>query len=58
MTDYSVLHPAFCIMDRMIEPEPEQPAWKKRAVEIEYWIVTAVVTGAFVVGLIAAVRAL
>jgi hypothetical protein len=42
----------------MIEPEPEQPAWKKRAVEIEYWIVTAVVTGAFVVGLIAAVRAL
>ena len=45
-------------MGRMIEPEPEQPAWKDRAVELEYWIVTVFVTGAFVVGLVAAVRAL
>lgn len=45
-------------MDRMTEQEPEQPAWKREAVEIEYWILTVFIAGAFVVGLIAAIRAL
>ena len=45
-------------MDQMIEPEPEQSARTNWAIEIEFWLVTALSTGAFVVGLIVAVRAL
>jgi len=35
---------------------PAEPNWKDRAEAVEYWLVTAIVAGSFVEGLIAAVR--
>ncbi|WP_446543321.1 hypothetical protein [Sphingopyxis sp. LARHCG72] len=35
-----------------------EPKWKRRAVAIEYWLVSALVAGSFVAGLIAAIRSL
>ena len=33
-----------------------EPKWKARAVAIEFWLLTAVVAGSFVAGLVSAVR--
>lgn len=33
-----------------------EPKWKTEAVALEYWAVTAFIAGAFVVGLLSAIR--
>lgn len=42
-----------------MEPQnPDEPGWKQRAIAIEFWVLTAFVGGAFIVGLIGAIGAL
>lgn len=36
----------------------QEPKWKRRALAIEYWLLTALVAGSFIAGLIGAVRSL
>lgn len=50
--------PQICIMTKMEHPNSDEPRWKERAVAIEYWVLTAFVGGAFIVGIIGAIRAL
>lgn len=50
--------PLFCIMIRMARQNPDEPRWKQRAIAIEFWVLTAFVGGAFVVGVIGAISAL
>ena len=50
--------PLFCIMLGMEPQNSDEPRWKQRAIEIEYWVLTAFVVGAFVVGIIGAISAL
>lgn len=35
-----------------------EPKWKRRAIAIEFWFLTALVAGSFVVGLVSAIRSL
>ncbi|MGH6649970.1 MAG: hypothetical protein ACREB7_02450 [Sphingopyxis sp.] len=36
---------------------PREPKWKRRAIAIEFWLLTALVAGSFVAGIIGAIRA-
>jgi hypothetical protein len=38
-------------------PMPREPKWKRRAIAIEFWLLTALVAGSFVAGIIGAIRA-
>ncbi|WP_268893995.1 hypothetical protein [Sphingomonas sp. AX6] len=42
----------------MSRHESDEPRWKQRAIAIEYWVMTAFVVGAFVVGIIGAINSL
>jgi len=42
----------------MSRHESDEPRWKQRAIAIEYWLLTAFVGGAFVVGIIGAINSL
>lgn len=33
-----------------------EPKWKQRAVALEFWLLSVLVAGSFIVGLVAAVR--
>ena len=49
----------YCV--RMPFPDPldrDEPAWKERAEAIEYWIMGALVAGAWVAGIVAGIRSL
>jgi hypothetical protein len=35
-----------------------EPKWKNRAVAIEYWLLSALVAGSFLAGIVAAIRSL
>lgn len=45
-------------MAQMAKQTREKPNWKQRALEIEYWIMTVFVLGAFGAGIVAAISAL
>jgi len=45
-------------MAQMDRQTREKPSWKQRALEIEYWIMTLLVLGAFGAGIVAAISAL
>jgi hypothetical protein len=39
----------------MDKPDPDEPAWKRKAIALEYWLLTMVVVGAFIAGLVGGV---
>lgn len=38
-------------------PMPREPKWKHRAIAIEFWLLTTLVAGSFVAGIVGAIRA-
>ena len=46
------------MMAQMNRQTREKPTWEQRALEIEYWIMTLFVFGAFGTGIVAAISAM